>query len=353
MAVGSRALRRVQISNVEGTVGTAEAATEILFFEEVTQLTQAAVFHKPKQDRGSLARYVERDFQVSQYAELEMSGDLYDRLMVFIAANSIRGNVTATQPNAGTKPNEYLHVFEPALAALNTPDLTDGIDTFTLEWGNQIQEYESPYMVTIEWTIEGVASNDEDAAVTVSWKVFVRGVTESTFTAALSAPTTHQYFAVNKAKWFVDTSYAGIGGTQKTGVLKGFKYTFATEMTPRFSADGNFYFSGVNQDAIAPELELTMWRDNTVFEAELDKYLANPKTIAFHRIALFGHTEMDSGQANPPYIYLDIAGTYEDWPELDDEDGSELITVKLVGIQDPTSSKMMTVSVGTRMQTYA
>lgn len=115
MAYGAKPLRRVQISNPENTVGTAEAATAILLLQDVTQISQGSIFHRPQHDRGNLAKFYEDPFQVSQYAELEMSGDLYDQIMVYIASNSIRGNVTPTQPDNVNEPNHYLWTFEPGL----------------------------------------------------------------------------------------------------------------------------------------------------------------------------------------------------------------------------------------------
>lgn len=343
MAVGNKALNKFQISNAEGTPGTAEAATAILLYEEMSSLTQGDVFHQPVQDRGSLAKNIEQEFKVAEFAEMEMSGDLYDQLMVYMALNTIKGAVTPTQPNAGDQPNHHLWVFEPNLGSAGT------FTSFTGEWGDQIQAFRSPYMVGTKFEIEGAASNEDDARVTFTWSWFCRGVYTHTFTAALTAPTTHQFFAMNTAKWFVDSSYAGIGGTQITDVLRGFKYTYESMYTPRFSASGQFYFSGVNEARKETTLELTMWRDNTYFPAELAKYKANPKTTSFQRIGLYGYTEMDSGEADVPYIYLDGAYRIREIPEMDYEDDTELVTLTYKGIQDPTSSKMTTVSVGTQL----
>lgn len=347
MAVSTRPLRKYQISNAENTVGTAEAATEVLLFETLAPVLHDKVLHFPKHDRGLLADLYEAPIQVSQEVELEAEGDLYDRLMVFMAANSVRGNVTATQPDAVNQPNHYLHTFEPGLTTQNTPDITAGIDTFTFEYGDNVQGYETEFMFTKELEISGEANEQ----VTFKWTFGGRQVTESTMTAALTAPTTHQFFAMNKAKWYVDTSYAGIGGTQKTGVLKAFTWKFETGFTPRFTADGNYYFVGLNEDRKKVELELTLWRDSTIVEAELDKFQAG--TTTYQRVALFGNTEMDAGQADVPYIYLDGAFKYVEFPPLDDEDGTSVITVKLESTYDVTAAKMFGVKIGTRMSAYA
>lgn len=347
MPYSTRPLRKYQISNPENTVGTTEVATEVLMFENCAPIIHDKVWHFPKHDRGLLADMYEPPIQVSQEVELEAEGDLYDREMVFVAANSIRGNVTPTQPESGTQPNHYLWTFEPGLTTQNTPDIAAGIDTFTFEWGDNVQGYETSLMFTKSWEISG----EVNEAVKLNWTFGGRQVTEAAMTGALTAPTTHQFFATNKAKWFVDANYAGIGGTQKSGVLKAFKITFETGFTPRFTTDGNYYFEGLNEDRKKLEIELTLWRDSTIVEAELDKFQAG--TTSYQRIALFGATEMDSGQSNPPYVYFDFAGKYVEFPPLDDEDGTSVITVKLESTYDVTAGKMFGVKIGTRMSAYA
>lgn len=351
MAYGHKAFRKIQISNVENTVGTAEAATEVLL-GVLKMLTDDKTHHMFEQDRGTLAKVVELPVLTARAVELEMEGELYDRLMVIMAANSIRGNVTPTQPDMGTRPNEYLWTFEPGLTTANTPDIANGIDTFTLEWGDNIQGYETSHLYTVKLEIEAEVGNDEDAIVTFTWTVGGRVITESTMTAALTAPTA-KYYPANLVKFYIDANYAGLGGTQKTGVLRAFKWTFETGFTPRYAADGTYYFAALNEMKKAPELELTYYRDSSIVEAELDKRQTDPLSKTFIRIALFSNGEMDSGQSNPSYVYLDGAYVYTEWPELDEEDETSVITVKATAVQDSTSGKMMTVKVGTTMSAYA
>lgn len=349
MAYSHRALNKFQISNVEGTPGTAEAATAQILYETLTQLVHDKVFHMPVQDRGLLAKNIEQPFQVSTLAEFELQGDLYDQLMVYIASNSIRGNVTPSQPDAMNEPLHYLWVFEPALTAPNTPDQTNGIDTFTGEFGNNLQAYESEFLFTVSFEIEG----NFNEAVKITWNFQGRTVTETSFTGAITAPTTHQFFATNKAKWYVDANYAAIGTTVKTGVLKKFKYTYETMFTARYTADGEYHFAALNEDRKAPVMELTLMRDtaNTgMFDVELTKFLA--QSTSYQRIELLGKTEMDSGQANPPYIWLDGAWKAREWPETDQEDGNELVTVTFDAFYDTTAGKMCGVSVGTKLAAF-
>lgn len=349
MGFSHRALNKFQISNVENTVGTAEAATAIILYETLSQLVHDKVFYMPVQDRGNLAKNIEQPLQVSQLAEFELQGDLYDQLMVYIASNSIRGNVTPSQPDSLNEPLHYRWVFEPALTAPNTPDVTDGIDTFTGQFGNNVQAYRGAFMFTVSFEIEG----NFNESVKITWNFQTKNVEENAFTGALSAPTTHQFFATNKAKWYVDPNYAAIGTTQKSGVLKAFKFTFETMFTARYTADGNYFFAALNEDRKAPVMELTLMRDTAdtgMFDVELTKFLA--QSTSYQRIELLAATEMDSGQANPPYIWLDGAWKAREWPETDQEDGNELTTVTFDAFYDATGGKMFGVSVGTKLSAF-
>lgn len=351
MAYSQEAFRRVYISNPEGTPGTAEAATEILFGKLKIPL-QSEIHHTPEQDRNSLAEIVELPFLVAKDVEFEFEADLYDRLMLFLAASSIRGNVTGVSAG-GMKPLEIIHTYEPGLTTSNTPDIANGIDTFTIEFGDNVQAYEAEFCFSMKVVIEAELGADEDAVVTCTWSIGGRQVSTTTFTGALTEPSA-AYFPANLVKLFIDTSYAGMGGTEKTGVLRAFKWTFEPMFTKRFAAGGGYVFSALNEAKKAPELELTFYRDSTIVEAELVKYKATPKTKTFIRIALTsGSPEMDSGQSNPPYIWLDGAYVYTEFPELEEEDSTGVVTVTARGVKDATSGKMMSVIIGTLMAAFA
>lgn len=344
MAYGQRAFRKIQISNVEGTPGTAEAAVEPLY-GILSQVYADQVWHKPDQDRGVLAMNYETPFEVSRLVELEMTGELYDRLAVMMFSNAIRGNVTATQPDNINEPNHYLWTFEPGLTTANTPDITNGIDTFTLEYGDNVQAYEAEYIFTTALQITGSVNEP----VTFTWTINGRQVSEASFTGGLTSQAA-VYFPFNRAKFYVDSSYANLGNTQKTGMLRAFTWTYETGFSARFAADGNVYFSSINEARKQVNLDLTYYRDGTNSEAEKDKYEA--QTSTYLRIELLGETEMDSGQGNPPYIRLDGAYKYSEWPAVEDEDGTAVATVTAQSFYDATASKMMSVYVGTTMSAY-
>lgn len=352
MSFGSSALRRIQISNDEGTMGTAEAATAILF-GTATIPTQSQVYHTPVQDRNSLAEIVELPFKVAEGAEFDFEGDAYADLLLHLFSMSIRGNVTGVSAG-GSKPNEIVWTFEPSLSgSLNTPDVANGIDTRTFELGDNINcsKCDGCYVMNLE--ISGDAGDDEDSVVMVKATIGVQNVVSGSFTGALTEVAA-AYFPANLVKLYIDTAYASLGNTQKSGVLKGWKWSLDTKFTRRYVADGTYNWVALNEDKKAPELELTFIRDSTIVEAELVKYGSVPsKTKTFIRILLTsGSAEMDSAQSNSPYCKIDGAYVPMEWPELDEEDGTSLITVTYKGVKDSTSGKMMSLIVGTLLTAF-
>ncbi len=344
MAYGNKAFRTIQISNVEGTPGTAEAATEVLL-GEISQTYTDKVYFKPEQDRGVLTPNYEAPFQVSDAIELVMEGPLYDRWCVFMFNSAVRGNVTATQPDVGNEPNHYLWTMEPGLTTANTPDIANGIDTYTIEFGDNIQSYETEHLFTTQIEISGTVNE----AVQATWTVQGRQVTESAKTGALTAPAA-AYFPFNLASFYIDTSYAGLGGTQKTGMLRAFTWTFETQFTPRFASDGNLFFVALNEARKTVQLELTYYRDGTNTEAAKDLWESQGQT--YISIELLGDTEMDSAQSNPEYLKLQGAFKYTEWPTIEDEEGTAVVTVNLEAFYDTTASKLFTVLIGTKMSAY-
>jgi hypothetical protein len=343
MAIGRTAFRDIQISNPEDTAGTAEAAVEILICKYAAAYADL-VLHQPEADRNSLSRNHGDDVIVAKDLEIELEGDVNHRMIIWQLANSIRGNITPTQPDATNEPLSYLWLFSPGIFTANTPEIANGIDTFTLELGDNVQHYEAEYMFTTSLEI----SAEPDGVVEFSWTTKARQLTETTKTAALVEQSV-QRFPSNTVEIYLDSSWATIGNTQVTDLLRSWTWTLETNFTARQTADGVLVFSGVNEDIKFVGLEMEYLR-STASELEKDKY--NARTTTFVRIKCNGISEMDSGQNNLPYIQFDMSGRYMEWGDVDDDAGSQYETVMLESVYDITGAKEYEVSVLTDLASY-
>ncbi len=340
-----KAFRRFQISNVEGTPGTPEAAVEVLS-GVLTTFEGGEVVHQPEEDRNSLALHHGNAEIIGTEAHLVWTGDLNFRHICWQLAMAICGNITPTQPDAENEPLSYLWTFVPALTAVNTPDQANGIDTFTMEYGDNTEVYEAEHCFATRIQISG--RPNDTVRVTVDITGRQQSVVE-TFTAGLTMQAV-QRAAFNRCKLYINDSGAAIGTTQKTSLMRAFTWTLDTKFRPWYTGDGNLYFTSVEEGQKAPELELTLpW--GTVTQAERAAFLA--QTTRFIRLECWGSAEMDEEEANPPYLQLDGAYSLPEWPTAQGEDeGRSTVVLKYVGLHDATWGKMYQAAVKTNLAAF-
>lgn len=345
MATALTALKKqIQIGN-ESTPGTAVAATEVLLATMEAQLT-SDVFHYPEDDRNLNAIHKGNEFQVSENAELVLTGSVNHRHAPFLFGSSICGNITPTQPDATTEPKAYLWTYQRDMDGGNTPDITAGIDTYTLEYGDNVDDYEAEYCFIKTLVLSGTAEGPVTFETTFQSAKITDGITPTT---ALSVNTSLQYFPANMVSFYIDTDYASIGGTAKTDTLKSWTWTLETMFTPRFTASGALTYKGVNQAANSVSLELEYLRSTT---SETEKALWEAGSTTYLRIKLEGGTELDASQSNPPYIYLDGAYHYMSWPAPSDADGVRTETVTAESVYDATGTRDYEVAVFTDLAAW-
>lgn len=330
-----RATRRFQVGP-EGTPGTAVAATEpllgVLTWDDKKEL------YEPDEDRNSLARHIGGDDEfVNALMELTWTGAMNHRHIIYPIVMGVRGNITPTQPDSTNQPNAYLYTVAPSLTAANTPDQTNGVDTFTFEFGDETQADEAEFCFATQIQLQGSVGGVWEQTITISG----RQKTDCSFTGALSYSSV-QRFPFNKTTFAINTSGATLGDTQKTGLLTGVTWTLDTMLRPFFAADGNLYFSSVAEDKKVVELQLT-YKKGTDSEAERAKFDAN--TVTFLRIKAQGQTVLDSGQSNPPYVQLDQAIEYTSWPMDGAQDGLSTVQVTAKSVYDATWAKMFEVAI--------
>ena len=336
--------KQIQIGN-ESTPGTAVAATEVLLGIMEAQLT-SQVFHYPEDDRNLNAIHKGNEFQVSENAELVMTGSLNHRHAAFLFGASIAGNITPSQPDATNEPNGYLWEYQRDMTGDNTPAVAAGIDTYTLEYGDNIDDYEAEFCFIKTLVLAGEAEGPVTYESTFQAALITKGITP---TAALTLDTGLQYFPFNRAAFYIDTSYAAIGGSAVADLLKSWTWTLETMFTARFTSGTTLKYTGVNQAANSVSLELEYKRGNL---SEIEKLLYEANSPTYLRIQLLGGTELDSAQSNPPYVNLDGAFHYMDWPAPEDADGARTETVTAESVYDATGTKDYEVAVFTDLASW-
>lgn len=336
MTTGLTAFRRIQVGSEGATPGTAVDATEILYGTLATWMENRIIV-QPEEDRNNLSRHMADAFVAGQEGQLVWTGLLNQRHVIYLLSMAIRGNVTPTQPDPTNEPLAYLWTFAPSLTGPNTPDQTNGIETFTIEFGDNLQAYETEFCFATRLEISGRPNE----GVMFTCDITGRQRSDVSFTGELVAQTV-QHFPFNLAKFCVDTSGAELGDTQKSGLLKAFTWTLETEFRASYGADGSLYFYAVDkEDRKRVQLRLVYAR-TTNADAERTKY--EGVTTTFLRIKIEGATELDSEQSNVPYIYLDGAYEYREWPTPGEEDGLSTVEVLAESVYDSTWGKQFQVA---------
>jgi hypothetical protein len=281
--------------------------------------------------------YFEDDAFVSEKAAATWTGDLNFRHILWALLMSIRGNVTPTQPDSTNEPNAYLWTLAPAVTTANVPSETNGIDTFTFEYGDDTQAWEMAYCFGARLEISG-APNE---VCQFSLDIVGDAITETSFTAALTAQSV-QRAPFNLAKFYIDASGGTMGNTQKTGLLRGFTWALDTQLAAFYTADGDLSYGALSEDRKFVELSLT-YRYNSDAETERDAY--HSRSTRLMRIELNGQTELDSGQSNPPYLQLDQAVRYAaPWPSFGEDQGLNTFDVTAYSVYNATYAKLFEVA---------
>ena len=317
------ALRRIQCA-LETTRGTKLAADTIML--GALQYTDMRTWISPEdEERNSLA-LLHRQTEVSKQTDIQFTGAVtYEQILQFLSMG-VKGAITPTTPTNGVLTRDW--TFLPSLIASNAQD------SFTFEYGDDQQEYECGHVMCSQ--LEMSFPMGEAGSLTAT--LFGQGTAKSTFTGALTAPTVEDVASQDFAL-YVDSTWAGLGTTQKTGILANLTVRLPTGVNPQKYADGSTDFSTFSEQKRAAEIELTL-RSNSDGIAQYDNYVAS--TLIFVRLEATG-SEIE--QVTPTYdklLRMDFAIRYTEPPTFfEDYNGHNTVVLRGRTFHDPTSGNDM------------
>lgn len=263
--------------------------------------------------------------RILQQVGLKYSGPAYYEQLLWWLGMGIKGGVAGVQQGGVAA---YLWTYSPTLTAGDAPD------TYTIEYGDEQQNFETEYCMARSLTLAGAPREP--------WKIDVdivgRKQTESTVTAALTLVTGLEAPPFNKTNLYIDTTWAGLGATVKAGTLVNCSLTI-----PGFkalaNADGNDYFSayGIQGRAITGKLAMLF---NATANTERDAYAA--RTARFVRLDCQG--TLLAG-AYYKWLRIDMCLEYTKFKVLGEWEGQTLVEAEFVTCYDPTGTKEFELSV--------
>lgn len=229
----------------------------------------------------------------------------------------------------------YVWAFSPVLNAER--DVRTCTAEFVVQDGStKHYERESGYHVCSEFEVGIVAGEP----ATLNFTTFGRAEQVSTVTGSLTPITGRAPVPSSLFKLYLDDTWAGLGGTQKAALIRAATLNVSTGMMPDYTLDGraDLDFTQLLTGMLGFELSITI--EHTAAAAtEYDKW----RTPALRFARLIADNGA-AGAANKK-LQFDLAGYYREPPEFDQEDGIELLTATIVGEYDPTSGKMIEVTV--------
>lgn len=337
--MGNRYFSKVQYGKeVISTHGTAVPATKILL-GKVPAVNSDRKPEFPAEDVGIRTDAVRSVIHQYLYTNTLSTEHGYYQQLPMLFGCGLLGNVTPA-PVTGGK-TDYLWTFTPSLTASNTPD------SLTIELGDDTQAFEAEYCMFERIRIGGQVSQGMEASpVNVEADFFGRQLTPTTFTGALSLPTVEPINA-KLARFYLDPTWAGIGGTEKTNILRGFDVEILTGLHPKFTGDANKYFNAHGEGLIMVTANFTL-EGTSVADAIFDAQQA--QTFQAVRLQINGSL---IPTATAHSLKIDIGGIWESVSPLGGEDRTDnLHTATLRGYYDATGAKLLQVAVVTDSNAY-
>lgn len=275
MATAIQPLNRLQLG-IETTKGTLVAATRLI--ECDAKVIEEIEYYRSNYPTGYRANTGGAGAVVMQGTRFEIPTDLTAEEILWPLLTGVRGGVSAV--GAGS---DKTWTF--------TPQLTTGIPTLdaaTVEAirsdGSTNHYYgESGYGLTEGFTIEWAFNQ----AAKLTWKMFGRARQTGTPTGSLVVYPSREILVSNLLAFYLDTTWAGLGGTQLTGLMRSAKLEVSTGFMPDFTMDArtdkDFFEHAVGR--LTAKLSFTMELD-AVAAARLTERRAN--SVVFIRLKTTG-----------------------------------------------------------------
>jgi len=192
--------------------------------------------------------------------------------------------------------------------------------TYTVEGGDNAAEEEFGFGFLRSMQLTGSAGQ----ALMVSAEIVGRQVEPGTFTANVALADVEEIL-FSKGKLYIDNVKAFPATTQISNQLLGMSLSINTGWLPVYTADGALYFSFIKQTTPEVTLQITFEHDTT---AVAEKALWRAGTPRVMRLTFDGTSNKQ--------LALDIAGKWESFDVLGEQDGNDIVAGTFRGTYNGT-----------------
>jgi len=185
-----------------------------------------------------------------------------------------------------------------------------------------------------------IPQDGSDAVAKIEYDYFARQNTKTNFTTAIALPVVNEINGL-LTQLYINDSWASVGTTEKTGILRGVDIEITNGAYPEFNGN-SLTFNKVGEGKIAILVTLTLVNGSEAIA--LHDAIGTMKVVNIH----CSGPAIGSGENHA----LDIAFSgvvMEPLPGANKEKETSLTTVAFEGIYDPTGDKMLEVNVITNV----
>lgn len=315
MATALKALKRLQIG-LEATQGTGVAAT----FKVVGECMPEFLAERELEDfaRGYMGPVTGGGILVKTATNLPVEGNLTYEEIAYVLSTCL--NVVST---AGVGP--YVHTFDRSWVAAPTIKTVTAEITEDTGSTKHVQR-EAAFCYTTGFEVSLAVGK----IARLKWGLAGQAATDTTETPSLSALTGRSPIASGLFKFYLDSSWAGLGGTLKSATLRAATFKYDPGITPNYPLDGRaaLDFTGLNYGQAKGSLSLTC-ELNANAATEIAAYEAGTKR--YIRLIATDGTKI---------VKFDMCAVHVSPPAYSDEDGIRVATFNLALEIDTTTPNM-------------
>jgi hypothetical protein len=188
---------------------------------------------------------------------------------------------------------------------------------YTIEGGDNQQAEEANNMHCTDFTLSG----DEGKEWMLTANLFGRTVVNTTFTNSLTLPTVVEA-NFGQSRLYIDNDSDTWGTTLKSNTLLQASLKYNTGLVPKFTADGQLYFSFVQ--TTMPEIVLTAtFEHDTISVSEKTNW--RNETSRLIRILNQGSALTTPGIYTYRTMIIDLAGKWEKFAKIGERNGNDIL----------------------------
>jgi hypothetical protein len=161
------------------------------------------------------------------------------------------------------------------------------------------------------------------------------------FTPSISLPAIEEIM-FSKGKLYIDAIDGTIGSSLKSSTFLGMTLTINTGWLAKYTADGNLYYSFIKSGPMEVTLDITFEHDDT---GEAEKSYCRAQTARKLRLLWVGSALTTAATYTYKTLNIDLAGKWEKFSVLEEEDGNNVVTGTFRGAYDSTASLFGVITV--------